>query len=65
MMAELVGSDNMAPTEEALLRCPPILELKYQNNACESGAPMNQSSSNFVEFCILPDSTVQVTELCL
>ena len=30
MIAELLGDDNMAPTEEALLRCPPILELKYQ-----------------------------------
>ena len=48
-----IGFDNTAPTEEALLECPPNLELKYQNNkiACESGAPMNQSSSSFVEFC--------------
>ena len=32
MIAQLLGRDNMAPTEEGLLRCPPILEIKYQNN---------------------------------
>ena len=53
MIAELLGNDNMATTEEALLRCPPLLELKYQNNeTSDSSAPMNQGSSwNFVEFC--------------
>ena len=32
MIAELLGDDEMVPTEEALLRCPPIVELKYKNN---------------------------------
>ena len=31
VIAQLLGSDNVAPTEEGLLRCPPILEMKYQN----------------------------------
>ena len=32
MIAHLLGADNTVPTEKALLRCPPILELKYRNN---------------------------------
>ena len=32
MIAELLGSNDVAPTEEGLLRCPPILEMKYRNN---------------------------------
>ncbi len=32
MIGELLHDNNMTPTEEALLRCPPILELKHQNN---------------------------------
>ena len=31
-VSELLGDSTMAPTEEALMRCPPILELKFQNN---------------------------------
>ena len=32
MIAELLGSNDVAPTEEGLLRCSPILEMKYRNN---------------------------------
>lgn len=32
MIAQLLGRDDVAPSEEGLLRCPPILEMKYQNN---------------------------------
>lgn len=31
-IAQLLGDDSVTPSEEALLRCPPILEMKYQNN---------------------------------
>ena len=32
MITELLGNDDVTPTEEALLRSPQILELKYQNS---------------------------------
>ena len=32
MIDELLGDSRLTPTEEALIRSPPILELKYQNN---------------------------------
>ena len=31
-IGELLGSSTVTPTEEALLRCPPISQLKYKNN---------------------------------
>ena len=30
-IGKLLGDNSVSPTEEALLRCPPILELKHQN----------------------------------
>lgn len=32
MINELLGNSTLSPTEEELLRCPPIAELKHQNN---------------------------------
>ena len=32
MITELLGNDDVTPTEEALLRSRLILELKYQNS---------------------------------
>ena len=32
MIDELLGDSSLTLTEEALIRSPPILELKYQNN---------------------------------
>lgn len=32
MITELLGHDDIAPSEEGLLRSPPILEIKYRNN---------------------------------
>ena len=34
MVSELLGdeSDDTSPNEEAFLRCPPIFQIKYQNN---------------------------------
>ena len=40
MISELLGDNSLSPTEEALLRYPPILELKHQNNEIMNGAPV-------------------------
>ena len=32
MVAQLLGCDDVAPSEEGLLRSPPIVEMKYRHN---------------------------------
>lgn len=32
MVAQLLGRDDVAPSEQGLLRSPPIVEIKYRNN---------------------------------
>lgn len=32
MVAQLLGRDDVAPSEEGLLRSPPIVEMKYRHN---------------------------------